>query len=225
MFKTGRPSSNKPQQKYIHKPRRGNGETTPIELNYARNSSSNYKHEKNRQKGNCFKCGLPRYYTKNCKSKNKSKLTNIEEKAKPTSHNITNNSLKLTQVEENHKQLLRFKTIEVQADPQNIYKEHNCNSVFISWQQLAKVPSSEEIYTIHVNKKDNRNTSHPPPEVQKILQDFKEIFPETLPDYLHLEQNIDHTINLASDKWKGILKGRIKIGNSSKQGVKNTTTL
>ncbi|CAG8661701.1 33666_t:CDS:2, partial [Racocetra persica] len=83
-------------------------ELTPMELDYTRNSSSNHKYKKNRQKENCFKCGLPGHYAKNCRFKNKSKLTNIKEKAEPIPYNVTNNSLKLIQVEENHKQLLRF---------------------------------------------------------------------------------------------------------------------
>ncbi|CAG8609991.1 11773_t:CDS:2, partial [Racocetra fulgida] len=229
---------------------------TPMELDYARNSLSNHKHEKNEQKEIVLKDGT-----------------------EPTSYNVTNNSLELTQVEGNREQLLRFydkinghsawilldsgasynfidenfiachkltskivssltvelasdqkastnkaidiiklelgpynisdisvqvlklqhydailgkpwlyyanpninwrkntlvfqygsKTIEVQADPRNTYKEYSCNLVFISQQQLAKVPSNEEIYTIHVNKEDNGNTSHPLLEVRKIL--------------------------------------------------------
>ncbi|CAG8797611.1 31384_t:CDS:2, partial [Racocetra persica] len=91
MFGTGRPSTttpNKPQQ-YINKLGKGNGRPVPMELNYARSSSSSQHHRKKRSKG-------------------KQKLTNIKDELNQPPHTITNNSLELTQVEENHEWLLKF---------------------------------------------------------------------------------------------------------------------
>ncbi|CAG8813243.1 29628_t:CDS:2, partial [Racocetra persica] len=107
MFETGKPTTNKTQQYfYIQKTIRGNGGPILIELDYTRGSNQKYK--KNGQKGNCLKCSQLGHYAKNCKNKNKTKLTNIEEEPNQLSQAITNNSLELMQVEENQEQLLRF---------------------------------------------------------------------------------------------------------------------
>ncbi|CAG8462819.1 26723_t:CDS:2, partial [Racocetra persica] len=244
IFRTGKPFFNKLQQKYTHKSERENGGSTLMELDYARNSSSNHKHKKNGQKGNCFKCRLPGHYTKNCKSKNKSKLTNIEEGAEPTLHNITNINSRVSCNFINENFVICYKLtlktvsslIVELADSQ---KASTNKAIDITKLELdpyhtsTKVLSNEEIFTIHVNKEDNENTSHLPPEVRKILQNFKKIFSETLPDHLLPEQNIDHAIDLVPEseppfcpiyqmyyeeldklkchKWKGILKGRIRL--------------
>ncbi|CAG8701413.1 1916_t:CDS:2, partial [Racocetra fulgida] len=66
------------------------------------------------------------------------------------------------------------KVIEVQADSQKTPKNPSCNSVFISQQQLAKVPDSEEIFTLHISQESNKDTNTQQPEVQKILQNFND---------------------------------------------------
>ncbi|CAG8710615.1 17082_t:CDS:2, partial [Racocetra fulgida] len=57
------------------------------------------------------------------------------------------------------------KVIEVQADSQKTPKDSSCNSVFISQQQLAKVPNSEEIFTIYISQESNKDTNTQQPEV------------------------------------------------------------
>ncbi|CAG8743053.1 17297_t:CDS:2, partial [Racocetra fulgida] len=74
------------------------------------------------------------------------------------------------------------KTIEVQANSQNKFKE--------------PIPIEEEIFAVHINREHNESASSQPPEVQKILQDFGEVFPETLPNHLPSERTVDHAIDL-----------------------------
>ncbi|CAG8690240.1 4568_t:CDS:1, partial [Racocetra fulgida] len=49
-------------------------------------------------------------------------------------------------------------------------------------QQLAKTSGNEEIFAVYVIAKYDDNTSSYVPKVQKVLQDFADVFPETLPN-------------------------------------------
>ncbi|CAG8850666.1 15418_t:CDS:1, partial [Racocetra persica] len=88
------------------------------------------------------------------------------------------------------------KTIEVQADIQNKYKEPSCNSVFISRQQLVKILVNEEILLVYVVKEYNENINPHNPEIRKILQDFAKVFPKALPDQLPPKRAVNHGIDL-----------------------------
>ncbi|CAG8757244.1 22870_t:CDS:2, partial [Racocetra persica] len=175
----------------------------PIELDYARSSSSSQHYEKKR---------------------------GIDEPNQPP-HIITNNSLELIQVEKNRKRLLKFNG-KINGHPAWILldSEVSCNFIdndfatqnklilktvsslsvkladkskenyscimptpisirgkilwFSSMQQLAKVSNSKEIFTIHISQKSNKDTNTQQPEIQKILQNFKDVFPKNLSDYL-----------------------------------------
>ena len=288
----------------------GNGKYVPMELDQVETprriffNNNNRGNDKKQFNGNCYKCGLQGHIAKNCHVKKKTNLSNVESEQQ----NILQNSLELTQVEENKEQLLRFngkvnghkawilldsgasrnfvdekfvakinlptknipavsveladgrkseitkaadvqklelgkyqtnnistqvlklqrydiilgkpwfyhanpqinwrkniltfqygnKTIEVSADTKQSLKKPSCNSVYISRQQLAKIPANEEIFAVHYNDGDNKphNTEKPLPEVQKILNEYNDIFPETLPSHLPPERSVDHTINL-----------------------------
>lgn len=95
MFRLSRHNTSKPQQCYILKTSKENSGPMLMELDFVGSTHNNKKHEKSSQKGNCFKCGQAGHYARNCRVKNKSKLTNIEDKSTQPSHDITNNSLEL----------------------------------------------------------------------------------------------------------------------------------
>ena len=90
-----------------------------------------------------------------------------------------------------------YGTKKIVVEAAKISGETSCNSVYISRQQFSKIPDSEEIFAIYVNnteklevKKDNI------PEVNKILKEFADVFPTTLPEKLPPKRAIDHTIDL-----------------------------
>jgi len=319
MFGSNRfnPNRSQSQQRFNSKPQKPsfNSGPVPMEIDYVGTSSfhhnSNSNNNSNRQKGkfngSCYKCGLQGHIAKNCRVKRKTNLSNVEDDQQQTQQqNILQNSLELTQVEENKEQLLRFngnvnghkawilldsgasrnfidenfvakinlptknisplsveladgrkseitkaanirklelgnyhtnniptqvlklqrydvilgkpwfyhanpqinwrkniltfqygnKTIEVSADTKRLLEKPSCNSVYISRQQLAKIPPNEEIFAVHYNNDKSHTIRQPPPEVRNILNEYKDIFPETLPSHLPPERSIDHAINL-----------------------------
>src|SRR6185369_149476 len=121
MFGSNRfnPNRSQSQQRFNSKPQKPsfNSGPVPMEIDYVGTSSfhhnSNSNNNSNRQKGkfngSCYKCGLQGHIAKNCRVKRKTNLSNVEDDQQQTQQqNILQNSLELTQVEENKEQLLRF---------------------------------------------------------------------------------------------------------------------
>src|SRR5437763_5618307 len=100
MFGTNRPFSNKLQhqnQRFTPQPQKGNRGPEPMELDYGNNNNYNNNNYNNNydgkfvpmeldrfetprksQRGNCFKCGNSGHYARDCRSKPRPKLTNLE---------------------------------------------------------------------------------------------------------------------------------------------------
>src|SRR6185295_3717296 len=87
--------------------------------------------------------------------------------------------------------------ITVQADERKM-REPECNSVFITRQQFARIPSNEELFSLYLTEEETSNEKQLvyPPEVKKLLKEFNDTFPTTLPNGLPPERRLDHTIDL-----------------------------
>src|SRR5277367_2289641 len=75
--------------------------------------------------------------------------------------------------------------------------EPECHSVFILRQQFAKIPSNEELFAICATEIET--TSKEPsktPEEKNLLEEFVNVFLETLPNQLPPQRKIDHAIEL-----------------------------
>ncbi len=90
------------------------------------------------------------------------------------------------------------KTIVVNANSHEPSNNSSCNSVFISRQQLAKIPKTEEIFAVHVTTKLDTTCDKLVPDVRKVLDDYCDVFPDTLPDQLPPKRSVDHAIDLVS---------------------------
>jgi len=87
--------------------------------------------------------------------------------------------------------------ITVQADERKM-REPECNSVFITRQQFARIPSNEELFSLYLTEEETSNEKQLvyPPEVKKLLKEFNDTFPTTLPNGLPPERRLDHAIDL-----------------------------
>ena len=88
------------------------------------------------------------------------------------------------------------KTIVVKADSTQQQQTPGCNSLFISHQQLARTPSTAELFAVCLANTEGKDTKSPPLEVQQLLKNFSDIFPEELPKVLPPQRNVDHAIEL-----------------------------
>jgi hypothetical protein len=88
------------------------------------------------------------------------------------------------------------RTINVRANKTKT-TEPECHSVFISRQQLARIPSNEELFAVCASEIE-ATPEEPPrtPEERKLLKEFADVFPETLPNQLPPQRKIDHAIEL-----------------------------
>src|SRR6185369_8311332 len=134
MFGTGKPASNNRHTKQFKAPR-NNNHYDNHNNNHNHNNHNNHDNSNNNnngkfvpmeldrfetprkpQRGNCFKCGNPGHYARNCRSKPRPNLTNLEDIQQQQQHQHqhqqqqppVNNGLELSQVEENRERLLRF---------------------------------------------------------------------------------------------------------------------
>ena len=90
---------------------------TPIELDQVEGYKGKFygkgkgtDNQSPRKKGECYKCGKPGHYVKECRSAPaKAKFANIEEPSSPSSYTNSNiNNAELTYLEDNRERLLRF---------------------------------------------------------------------------------------------------------------------
>ncbi|CAH1769080.1 12279_t:CDS:2, partial [Entrophospora sp. SA101] len=88
------------------------------------------------------------------------------------------------------------KTIVVPADVNNKQVESSCHSIFISRQQFAKTPSTDELFAVCLANITDEKFSTMVPEVKTLVQEFSDVFPENLPDHLPPKRNVDHAIEL-----------------------------
>lgn len=83
------------------------------------------------------------------------------------------------------------------ANETNPKEKLECNSIYVSKHQFARTKPMAELFTVYLanTEKGNRN-SESLPEVTKLLTDFKDIFPENLPNKLPPRRTLDHAIDL-----------------------------
>jgi hypothetical protein len=90
--------------------------------------------------------------------------------------------------------------IKVNASSSKKGKEPECRALYISRQQLASVPQDEELFAICATADQNSHKEGsapaPPPEEEKFIKEFQDVFPEELPNQLPPKRKIDHAIDL-----------------------------
>ena len=89
------------------------------------------------------------------------------------------------------------KTIQVKASDVRS-TTRGCNSIFISRKQLASTPATAELFTVNLSMADKIEETPVPAEAQKLIAEFKNVFPEGLPNKLPPKRTIDYSINVIS---------------------------
>jgi gag-polyprotein putative aspartyl protease/Zinc knuckle len=74
-------------------------------------------------------------------------------------------------------------------------QKFECNTLVVSKQQFARA-SEGELYTLYLNNHEEKKEEPSSPEAKKILQEFNDVFPSTLPDKLPPIRSLDHAIDL-----------------------------
>jgi hypothetical protein len=88
------------------------------------------------------------------------------------------------------------KTIVVKSDNLSpTFSNSNCNSIYISHQQLAKASTNAELFAVYLDTSNDKEKEFEP-EVQKLITQYKDVFPKTLPDHLPPKRSLDHAIEL-----------------------------
>ena len=87
------------------------------------------------------------------------------------------------------------KEMEVRADNKR-NESIECQSVYISRQQLAKVTDNDDLYAVYLGNINNIDEPVLNPPARKILKEFSDVFPKCLPDKLPPKRKVDHTIDL-----------------------------
>jgi hypothetical protein len=88
-----------------------------------------------------------------------------------------------------------YGTKKIVVEATKTSSETSCSSIYISRQQFSKIPDTEEIFAVCVDNIENveeRKNS----EVTKLLKEFTDIFPNTLPERLPPKRTVDHAIDL-----------------------------
>jgi hypothetical protein len=87
------------------------------------------------------------------------------------------------------------KEMEVKADIKRS-DTLECKAIYISRQQLAKIPKDDDVYAIYLGNMNKEDKSVLNSQAQKIVKEFSDIFPKSLPDELPPKRKIDHAIDL-----------------------------
>ena len=83
----------------------------------------------------------------------------------------------------------------------NSLYQPECNVLYISRNQLARADEEAEIYAVCINDNENETNETPSPEARRILKEFKDVFPVTLPNNLSPIRSLDHAIELIPGHW------------------------
>ena len=85
-----------------------NNSPIPMELDQAESYRRNHNQQKNnnKPKGICYNCGKSDHFTKNCYSKSKAKIVNIEDKQEESSQSYER--IEFAHLEDNRERLLKF---------------------------------------------------------------------------------------------------------------------
>jgi hypothetical protein len=88
--------------------------------------------------------------------------------------------------------------INIEANTTKIPNQPECHSIFISRQQLARAPATEELFAICTTNLESEAIKNEVviPEEQAIIKEFADVFPESLPNQLPPPRKIDHAIEL-----------------------------
>src|SRR5579884_4246575 len=116
MYGQGRPlglpsrNNNNHCSQNSHRSHQNNG-PIPMELDQAEshynNRRNNNNQKNNKPKGTCYNCDKPDHFAKNCYSKPKAKITNIEDKQEESSSS-SYERVEFTHLEDNRERLLKF---------------------------------------------------------------------------------------------------------------------
>jgi hypothetical protein len=92
------------------------------------------------------------------------------------------------------------RTIKINASATRKTSKPECSSLFISRHQLAKVPPEDELFAICATATNEKEVDQPTipqtPLEKKIMREFSDVFPATLPSQLPPARKIDHAIEL-----------------------------
>ena len=87
-------------------------------------------------------------------------------------------------------------TTQVKADSEPQQPHTTCTSIFVSCQQLAKAPNTDELFAIYNLTTSDDKIIPIPQEAKSLIKEFQDIFPSTLPNNLPPKRTVDHSIEL-----------------------------
>jgi len=87
-------------------------------------------------------------------------------------------------------------TTQVKADSEPQQSHTTCTSIFVSRQQLAKAPNTDELFAIYNLTTSDDKIIPIPQEAKSLIKEFQDIFPSTLPNNLPPKRTVDHSIEL-----------------------------
>src|SRR5437868_1229306 len=87
-------------------------------------------------------------------------------------------------------------TTQVKADSEPQQPHTTCTSIFVSRQQLAKAPNTDELFAIYNLTTSDDKIIPIPQEAKSLIKEFQDIFPSTLPNNLPPKRTVDHSIEL-----------------------------
>ena len=84
--------------------------------------------------------------------------------------------------------------VKANSEPQQPYT--TCTSIFVSYQQLAKAPNTDELFAIYNLTTSDDKIIPIPQEAKSLIKEFQDIFSFTLPNNLLPKRTVDHSIEL-----------------------------